>query len=242
MFPNLSCLPIVSPTEVAVKRKIDETTNSGKEFMCTTFADGSNITFRVEEAYDNYGKQAMKFTLNDDTIGELCFLFHVPDVPDASVTHLKILKDGCLDWESRGVVKRLVGKCIVAFAAFLHSQYPSIITTEYDNEATVEIDLESGIDTLKTLPDEKLKDIIREALWRVRYYGLLGFEFGCGSYDECVNEYVKDIKNGEFDDYADSSSLLHFLYFSGDLLDIAKSISNVYPECTLTAWTFRACA
>ena len=208
-----------------MKRKITDLVprQVALDHQCARFADGSQITFTAYPTEDG----DMLFRVTSAGIGQFGVTF---EIPKPTETLIEVQKESEA-WESSAVVARLIGKCIVAFSAFVRARFPWVTSSTYGNTASVTPSYtRREIRELKTKSDDEVRRTFAEDLYRVRYYESLGFEFD-NTYEAMLSGWVDDLRDGTFDDgYVDDDGEASF---NGDMLAMGLTIPDRYPECAL---------
>jgi hypothetical protein len=199
-------------------RKKPKSASAQARCYVATFADGKTLILDINYGTDYQGGDVVSFNVRD---GTLSFEMTKPskDATYASVDDER----GHKAWREVSGVSRSVARYIVAFAEIVRKEYPQLEEVEYSNTAVID-----DMDATDAGEDEdKLREVAEDALYRVRYYERLGFEFDV--------PYAEQVK-GTIEELKDEPGLeeLEDVGFSGELLSMADTIPKTWPdECTL---------
>lgn len=224
LLPPLHKLSLASRTGVAseVRRMIPRPVwQKLPRCYFATFTDGETLILDIKYYTNDDNVDVISFNVRSGGM----FSFEVPVDIGKDTTKI-VAKDekGHHAWKTSDTVRRMVGRYIVAFAAIIRQLYPQLEQVLYYNSAVID-----DMDATDAGEDEdKLEEIAEEALYRVRYYERLGFEFDV-PYDSQLRDAVYELTGKSGWEDVDSPS------FSGELLSMAQTtIPQAYPEeCTL---------
>jgi hypothetical protein len=191
-----------------------------------TFADDETLILDINYSTNDSNDDMVSFNVRSGTLS-----FEIPIPTKASTTSVRALDEqGHHAWKEITGVPRGVARYIVAFAAIVRKQYPQLEEVEYGNTAVIE-----DMDATDANTDEEREKVAANALWRVRYYESLGFEFDV-PYAEQLSDTIKELEEEPVQNNEDFA-----IGFSGELLSMAKKIPETWPECTLTRLHFDVC-
>ena len=224
LLPSLHKLSLASRTGVASEaRRMIPRPVWQKLPRCyyATFTDGETLILDIKYYTNQDNQDVVSFNVRSGGM----FSFEVPAGLDKDTTTIFASDEsGHHAWKGKVTVSRMVGRYIVAFAAIIRQLYPQLEQVRYHNAATID-----DMDATDLHSDgDKIRELAEEALYRVRYYERLGFEFEV-PYDSQLEDTIYELtENGGLVEVNDPS-------FSGELLSMAQTtIPQAYPkECTL---------
>lgn len=222
LLPSLHKLSLVPRTGMAPKtrRMVPRSVwlNLPRCYFAT-FADGETLSLDINYDTNEDHRDVVSFNVNGG--GTLSFEIPIP----SKSTSFTFANDerGFHTWSTSLTMNRLVARYIVAFAAIIRKMYPQLEKVRYHNSAVID-DMDA---TDAGGDDDKLRAVVEDALFRVRYYERLGFEFDV-PYAQQLEGAIEELKEepglGELEDVG----------FSGELLSMADTIPQTWPdECTL---------
>ena len=214
LLPSLHKLPLASRTGMAPGD------DEREECYVATFADEVELVLGIRYYTNDIEQDVVAFRVRSG--GRISFELPIPS-NDATHASASDEPGQYNSWETSIDARPLVARYIVAFAAIVRELYPQLEQVWYSNTAIrypMDVtDLDSN--------EDLLREVAKGALYRVRYYERLGFVFEV-PYAEQLENTVKELTAEpilEEDEY---------IAFSGELLSMAKTIPEHYPnECTL---------
>jgi hypothetical protein len=185
-----------------------------------TFSDDEVLVLEINYYTNEYNEDVVSFNLRSAGM----FSFEIPIGISKDTTRIFANDEpGFHAWKTAGDIRRMVGRYIVAFAAIIRQMHPQIEEVRYHNTAVID-DMDA---TDADHDEDKLRVVAEDALYRVRYYERLGFEFDV-PYADQVQGVIEELTDQPvLEDILDVA-------FSGELLSMADTLPQTFPdECTL---------
>jgi len=185
-----------------------------------TFSDDVVMVLEINYYTNEDNKDVVSFNLR--SAGN--FSFEIPVGISKDTTKIFASDEsGFHAWRTASDIRRMVARYIVAFAAIMRQMHPQLEQVRYHNSAVID-DMDA---TDADHDEDKLRVVAEDALYRVRYYERLGFEFDV-PYAEQVQGVIEELTEQPVLEDLDDVG------FSGELLSMADTIPQTYPdECTL---------